>query len=93
MLNELLNQRQAAARLGLGSPRTLESWRLRGFGPAFVRLSSRLVRYRVSDLDEWIAARVVGAGVTGSTTGACSEIDTLFLRVTDRGAGRPRGNR
>src|SRR5260370_1137405 len=27
MLNELLNQRQAAARLGLGSPRTLESWR------------------------------------------------------------------
>jgi predicted DNA-binding transcriptional regulator AlpA len=64
MLNELLNQRQAAARLGLGSPRTLESWRLRGFGPAFVRLSSRLVRYRVSDLDEWIAARVIGAGVS-----------------------------
>ncbi len=32
MMNELLNQRQAAARLGLGSPRTLESWRLRGFG-------------------------------------------------------------
>ena len=62
-MDELLDQRQAAALLGLGSPRTLESWRFRGFGPKFVKLSSRLVRYRVSDLNEWVSARIVGAGV------------------------------
>jgi len=61
MADDLLDQRQAAARLGLASSRTLEAWRRRGYGPPFLRLSPRLVRYRASDLDTWLAARVVGA--------------------------------
>jgi predicted DNA-binding transcriptional regulator AlpA len=61
MAEDLLDQRQAATRLGLPSARTLEAWRLRGYGPPFIRLSPCLVRYRASDIDQWLAARVVGA--------------------------------
>lgn len=32
------------------SERTLESWRLKGIGPEYVRLGGRLVRYRGSAL-------------------------------------------
>ena len=51
--NELLSQRQVAARLGL-SARTIEGWRARGVGPPFLRLSARAVRYRTSDLEQWL---------------------------------------
>jgi predicted DNA-binding transcriptional regulator AlpA len=61
MAEDLLDQRQAATRLGLPSARTLEAWRRRGYGPPFIRLSPRLVRYRASDIDRWLAVRVVGA--------------------------------
>ena len=60
MADDLLDQRQAPTRLGLPSARTLEAWRHRGYGPPFLRLSPRLVRYRASDIDRWLAARVVG---------------------------------
>ena len=60
MADDLLDQRQAAVRLGLPSSRTLEGRRHRGYGPRFLRLSPRLVRYRASDIDQWLAARVVG---------------------------------
>ena len=61
MADDLLDQRQAATRLGLPSARTLEAWRRRGYGPRFLRLSPRLVRYRTSDIDRRLEARVVGA--------------------------------
>ncbi len=51
----LLTTAQAAQYLALGQ-RTLENWRCRGDGPAFVRLG-RVVRYRVLDLDAWLSAR------------------------------------
>ena len=50
----LLNTRQAAERCNL-SPRTLEKYRVTGGGPPFIRLGSA-VRYRIEDLDSWIAA-------------------------------------
>ena len=56
----LLNTRQAAALLGL-SPRSLEDWRLRGYGPRFVRMSPRAVRYRPRELARWVAEREVGS--------------------------------
>lgn len=46
----LLTTAQAANFLNL-SPRTLEDWRLRGFGPPFRKLSDRLVRYARQDLE------------------------------------------
>jgi len=51
--SKLLNQRQAAEILSL-SERTLESMRLRRVGPRFLRLSSRCLRYRTSDLLRWL---------------------------------------
>ena len=35
------------------STRTLQSWRYRGEGPPYFRMG-RLVRYRLSDLAEWL---------------------------------------
>jgi len=40
--------------------RTLETWRYRGVGPAFIRLSGRIIRYRRSDLDRWLRSRRIG---------------------------------
>ena len=52
---KLLNQREAADFLGI-SPRTMESWRVRGFGPAFVRVGG-CARYRTDVLEAWIDSR------------------------------------
>src|SRR5437870_4526623 len=56
--NEFLSQREVAVRLGM-SARTIEGWRARGVGPPFLRLSARAVRYRSSDLEQWLDQRRV----------------------------------
>ena len=53
----LLTEKQAAALIKF-TPRFLEARRQRGSGPPFVRTSSCAIRYRRTDLREWIAARV-----------------------------------
>jgi hypothetical protein len=50
-----LTQTQAAEHLNL-SPRTLEKYRVIGGGPKFRKFGTR-VRYTLSDLNEWSAAR------------------------------------
>lgn len=55
----LLDQGKAAAWLCL-SERTLERWRVSGEGPPFAKLGRRVL-YRQSDLDDWIASRVVAS--------------------------------
>ena len=50
--DEIKDERQAAAYLGL-SPSGLRKKRIRGQGPRYARLG-RLIRYRLSWLDEWI---------------------------------------
>jgi predicted DNA-binding transcriptional regulator AlpA len=60
----LLTTPEAAEHLAL-SPRTLESYRVRGVGPAYVRLGEGTrasVRYRAADLDEWVDAQVIVGG-------------------------------
>ena len=49
----------AAARIGL-SAKTLTNKRVAGDGPPFVKMG-RSVRYRVADLDAWMAARVINS--------------------------------
>ena len=51
---------QAAAYVGL-SESTLEKMRVTGSGARFVRYSRKAVRYLVSDLDAFMAARRVGS--------------------------------
>ena len=55
-MQPLLNTKQAARVLGL-SYRQLESLRLRGGGPLYVKLG-RAVRYREEDLADWIEDRI-----------------------------------
>jgi len=51
----LLNTKQVAAIIGL-SPVTLEHLRLKGGGINFIKIG-RTVRYRKSDVENWMAAQ------------------------------------
>ena len=55
MPERLFDAAAAAERLGLCLG-TLAKWRLRGYGPRYLKLGSR-VRYREADIDEWLAAQ------------------------------------
>ena len=39
------------------SPRTVEAWRIRGTGPRVTRVGPRMVRYRLSDINAWLAGQ------------------------------------
>jgi excisionase family DNA binding protein len=56
MPKRFLTTKEAAGHLGL-QPVTLECWRSRGGGPAFVKMG-RAVRYRSEDLDAWVESRI-----------------------------------
>lgn len=56
MEENLLNEKQAGQYLGGVAKKTLQHWRWRGCGPAYVKIG-RLVRYAIKDLDEWISMR------------------------------------
>ena len=47
-----------AARILQVSPKALEAWRYRGGGPLYCRISAKVVRYRLSDLEDWIAEHI-----------------------------------
>ena len=53
----MLTQSECAELLRL-SERTLERLRVSGAGPKFVRMG-RCIRYRLRDVEEWTASRVV----------------------------------
>ena len=65
VMQPLLTQRQASKMLAL-SERTIERLRVSGLGPKFVRCG-RSIRYRVADLETWIASRIVGSTSEAST--------------------------
>jgi len=54
----LLTPDQVAAFTGL-SVETLAQWRSQRRGIPFLKLSRNVVRYRQSDLDHWLAERIV----------------------------------
>ncbi len=56
--NQLLSTPDAAKLLGV-SASYLNQSRLRGDGPAYVKISPTCVRYRRADLDAWVASRTV----------------------------------
>ena len=65
MPTEILTTLEAAKYVRLGKP-TLERFRLKGDGPSFCKLGGA-VRYRQTDLDEWLASRLVRS--TSETVG------------------------
>lgn len=48
---------EAAEHLKVSAP-LLKRLRLKGEGPAYARLSDRMIRYRVVDLDTWATERL-----------------------------------
>lgn len=56
-ISNLMITKEAAEYLRLSSS-TLNKLRLTGGGPVFVQLAGRAIRYRQSDLDEWVAASI-----------------------------------
>ena len=55
MMEKLLTQKKVQEYLGVSSS-TLEQWRLKGVGPCWVKVGGRLVRYRYSDLLQYISS-------------------------------------
>jgi hypothetical protein len=51
-----IDENRTAKLLGL-SPRTLQGYRVKGGGPPFVKISHKVVRYKVSDLMDWVSSR------------------------------------
>jgi predicted DNA-binding transcriptional regulator AlpA len=58
--DDLLNTAQISKWLGL-SVQWFEIGRSKGFGPPFVKVSPRCVRYRRSDVREWLRSRTHAA--------------------------------
>jgi hypothetical protein len=55
ILSSRVDERAAAAALGI-SHRTLQSWRVRGGGPTYIKMG-RSVRYDIAQLEAWARAR------------------------------------
>jgi excisionase family DNA binding protein len=68
---KLLSREEAAAHLGL-APQTLAAWAVTGrYGLPMVKVG-RSVRYRLADLEAWLATRTIGA-VAGRGEGAAND--------------------
>jgi predicted DNA-binding transcriptional regulator AlpA len=61
---EFLSER-GIEELGLASRRTLQAWRLLGRGPRFIKVGGRSVRYRLADVEAWLAGQTVTPGTKG----------------------------
>ena len=52
--SDLLDEVEAAEYFNIDR-RTLSNWRSAGKGPRFIRVGERMIRYRLSDLEDFIA--------------------------------------
>jgi hypothetical protein len=77
----LLVEVRAAELLGL-STRTLQAWRLKGEGPAFVR-AGRAIRYRRRDLVSWVEANTVPSGNLGRGIGRATDTEQQNHRAVE----------
>ena len=57
---QLLNTDEAAGLLGVNSL-IMETWRRKGFGPRYIRINSKCVRYRLGDLADFQDQHAVGS--------------------------------
>lgn len=62
-MTTLLNEKDVAVRLGV-DVKTLQAWRSRHNNKIpFVRISARCIRYRLEDVEGFVASRLVGKEV------------------------------
>lgn len=60
-MEQLLTEKQVAERLGLNVG-TMQQWRFQGKGPKYYKFSPKAIRYRLSDVEQFIDnSRVVPA--------------------------------
>lgn len=79
-----LNEVELASMLNM-SQRTLQGWRLKGKGPAFVKFGAS-VRYATETVEAWIAGQN-RSSTSATTSGApCNILQTSNLSVRMRGA-------
>lgn len=53
----LLTTQEVSELLGL-QPRTLANWRWRGYGPRYLNLGGRRIRYRLRDVEAFLESEV-----------------------------------
>lgn len=51
--DQLIDEKQASQLMGI-SPRTLQGYRVKGGGPEFIKLNNKIVRYKISAIQNWI---------------------------------------
>lgn len=56
--DRLLSTRETAERLGV-TVKAIQKWRMDKTGPAYIKISHSLCRYRIEDVDAWVLARRV----------------------------------
>jgi predicted DNA-binding transcriptional regulator AlpA len=56
--SHLIDEKQRCAELGISSV-TATKWRAKAAGPPFIKVG-RLVRYRRTDVEAWLASRTIG---------------------------------
>ena len=79
-----LNEVELASLLNM-SERTLQGWRLKGRGPAFVKFGGS-VRYSTDTVEAWIAEQGRSSTSATSPEGPCSILEPNDSSVITRGA-------
>ena len=64
LAEQYLSHKQAAAILGIES-QTMSKWACTGYGPSFIKLNPRLVRYKLSVIQAFLDAGDVRSFSTG----------------------------
>ena len=52
MTTQTMSSAQLAEYLGVAY-QTIYRWRQSGYGPAWMRMGSRMIRYKMTDVEEW----------------------------------------
>jgi excisionase family DNA binding protein len=74
-----LTPKQAGKYVGVGKD-TLRLWRSRGEGPRHFRAGKKLIRYRRTDLDAWIEARMSTSAPSAPTLATLVESSGSAMR-------------
>lgn len=87
---EILTIVEAAAYIGC-KPATLRAWKAHGRGPRYYR-AGRLIRYRRTDLDDWILDQLAASPASSGNNGTEESEDAHVTNLPDAALGPPATN-